>query len=471
MEGPFLLLLLVLFGVANCANTTNGTANATAPVPSASPVPAIIPPNSTLNDTNSTEPVEPPDPSVPVTLVCSDAAVKAKRMNVRDIVPVCLRIYANTNLTGSGTWKKAVFFPYVDDFSLLEVPNNTAPAPGRFPMDTTSFNNRPVLYVECGGVISPPKVISNMAGSVMITEAYLIVFLKDGLVSSMFWDPNPCEDNGCGPKTPAKSFLCVDNNQCGISTSELCVTSDAACTLKVYLTWIGTDGKRDPLKSAQVRLSNWKQYSFASASGFLLEAAKNSGALSTPTPSVTATPDPTLDPGNGTAGNGTAPIRRYSAHAAQAISEDEAENQELYGQGGAWGSDFNSYQGYDPNGDPILYEDYSELAALLPEVRKVKVRRASLDPLGAYAVDRSSRDSYHFAVDFQTPLELMEDDQRERWERQAEWDTCVRAKEEAGEAAAGCGENKDHAEWERLNSMTALEWLTGLVMGLLGLRG
>jgi hypothetical protein len=189
-------------------------------------------------------------------------------------MPICIKVDVDANSAAdpdpeTHTWVKGMFFPLLDEFSQLSVPNSQ-PAPGNVIADQLLTNNGAVVYLESMGVSSTGRRWVNDDASVLVNEMYAIVSVYDGTVTEILWDPNPCAIGECA----AELALCVDD-QCGVRTSGLCDTDPAACSLRVHLTFVGTDKFTEPLKTANVRKSNWAAYSFAAASEGFLKAAKD----------------------------------------------------------------------------------------------------------------------------------------------------------------------------------------------------
>jgi hypothetical protein len=139
-------------------------------------------------------------------LICSDSG--ELKWGVGSPFVVCLRVFAG------GVEKVAMFYPNLDDYSLLEVNytyfylvisssffffflstrslkikikktvalffflfffSSSNPQPGGFPFDLSKSDNVPVLYVEAAGKISGPKVLSNLDASLLVIAANIVV--------------------------------------------------------------------------------------------------------------------------------------------------------------------------------------------------------------------------------------------------------------------------------------------------------
>jgi len=148
---------------------------------------------------------------------------------------------------------KILFYPNVEEFSLLQVVAN-----GNF---TGAFDN-PLMWfqAEFSGQASSIKHRrpQNTADNGFYVPFWtLIITLSDGLVSTLTWD------DGC---LTCDSEECVDST-CALDAST-CYSTDQGstdCSPKIFVGWYGTDAGGVYLTSAGSRLSRFQSYSISSA--------------------------------------------------------------------------------------------------------------------------------------------------------------------------------------------------------------
>jgi len=163
---------------------------------------------------------------------------------------------------------KMVFYPNVEDFSLLQI-YTPAGAQGAFDLPTQWFQ------AEFSGVASSYKYRSD-GGTNIVPFWTLIITLDDGYVSTIEWD------DGClGSCDP-----CVDLT-CTIPISEC--TSQLTCDPKFYIGWYGTDRDGRYLVSAGKRYSRFRSYSLSSAFSNAYSSAASGASVAVPT-DLTFTP-------------------------------------------------------------------------------------------------------------------------------------------------------------------------------------
>lgn len=290
VEEPLLLALglLLLLLLALPASTQNVTSPLPSPGNTTAPLASPVPSNTTANSTNTTtEPEVNPLPPA----ACSTRSDETLTKDHPTLI--CVRVHSLDKK------RMSPFYPKLDMFSLLTV-NYSMPGPGGWPVDTSRLDNAPIMYIESMGVVSAGKLLASPDGKVLVNRAYVIIQVISGSVARIFWDPNPCDINKCGPGSGSE-HLCVDD-QCGVEV-ETCGSIDN-CQVRVFVTWIGSDKKLVPLKSGAVRLSNWHQFTFAAAQGGLLnnnlfsrttsgsDAAAAASSSSSSSSSSTPTPSP-----------------------------------------------------------------------------------------------------------------------------------------------------------------------------------
>jgi len=166
---------------------------------------------------------------------------------------------------------KIVFFPLVDDYTLMQV----AAQPAQFdaagnllsPSQKDRFDD-PNMWVQVEvaiasvAIVSPPKIRMNVVhhtdGTVdtryVVPYWVAIVNLNNGIPTSIDWDDG-CY--GCGGDECIMDTCAVDIQTCEVDGID--------CDIKIYLGWFGTDGDGQYLVSAGKRPSRFKQYSISSA--------------------------------------------------------------------------------------------------------------------------------------------------------------------------------------------------------------
>ncbi|CAK9071246.1 unnamed protein product [Durusdinium trenchii] len=121
-----------------------------------------------------------------------------------------------------------------------------------------------------GHEVSCPQIYAHSTGVAQLTN--LVVNLRDGQVSSFAWD-NTC--SGCSPSKCMKSSQSLTSENftegseffqqgtCG-EGPDFCTGTPAACNLRVFVTWAGTDKRGRHLISAGSRLSKLQGPTLAS---------------------------------------------------------------------------------------------------------------------------------------------------------------------------------------------------------------
>jgi len=153
---------------------------------------------------------------------------------------------------------KVVFYPEVEDYSLLEIDLNRTQklqkpfaAPGQW------------IQVEFGGMASLPKHRQPLVPAADGTE-YIVPFwtaiigLVDGVPTSITWDDNP-SCLGCSGDSCVDGFCAIPSTQCDLADGK----ND--CDVKIYIGWFGTDRNGRYLKSAGKRLSRFRNFSLNTA--------------------------------------------------------------------------------------------------------------------------------------------------------------------------------------------------------------
>jgi len=150
---------------------------------------------------------------------------------------------------------KMLFYPKVEDFSLLQI------------VTLNSTTQRVVgvwdsldlwIQVEFSDGVSPVKLRANRDsnGHVFVVPFWtVIVQLNNGALDFIWWDDG-CF--GCGGAQCINDFCGIDSNSCKPD-------GESDCDVKMYVGWTGTDDTGRFLVSAGKRLSRFRQWSVSSA--------------------------------------------------------------------------------------------------------------------------------------------------------------------------------------------------------------
>eukprot|EP00823_Brevimastigomonas_motovehiculus_P003043 TRINITY_DN1825_c3_g1_i1.p1 TRINITY_DN1825_c3_g1~~TRINITY_DN1825_c3_g1_i1.p1 ORF type:complete len:285 (+),score=56.93 TRINITY_DN1825_c3_g1_i1:149-1003(+) len=163
-------------------------------------------------------------------------------------VPVCVII---------GGTKMLYFYPEIDTYSMIDIQQNNT-------VRDYFYNMEQWIAVESQGIVSAPRL--RQVGDIRkgIPDPYYpetqlivpywvaIIHMTMGKVTSITWDDN-CY--GCS------SSECINNQMCAIPYS-YCGNQ---CTIKVYVSWEGTDSAGRYLLSSGKVPSRFQRYSMSSA--------------------------------------------------------------------------------------------------------------------------------------------------------------------------------------------------------------
>jgi hypothetical protein len=179
-------------------------------------------------------------------------------------VPICIKI---------GGLSKIVFFPQVDDYTLMQVASRKGIQRGRF--DDPNMWIQVEAATKTKIVVSPPKprqktIIGDPVRNFIVPYWVAILVMKDGVPTRIDWDDG-CY--GCGDDECIADTCGINLDQCPDAIIE---QTGIDCDIKVYIGWFGTDSEGQYLISAGKRPSRFKQYSVSSAvSGAALTAYDN----------------------------------------------------------------------------------------------------------------------------------------------------------------------------------------------------
>ena len=158
--------------------------------------------------------------------------------------PICL-LYNNT--------QKMVFYPKVDEFTLLE-------ADGSFAEFGNVLNEGLVVQVEVGGHSTDRKRYHTSTSTVAFYT--VIIELDEGRVDDVYWDTS-C--TGCSDSLCIDGFCSIENSDCG----------EFNCDIQVYIGWLGTDSDGRHMISSGQRYGAFTKYSSSELYDNILDASKD----------------------------------------------------------------------------------------------------------------------------------------------------------------------------------------------------
>lgn len=150
---------------------------------------------------------------------------------------------------------RAVFFPRVDQFSLLRLAatRNLAGLGGNVTVRA---------WAELGGARSDAKLM--LAESRIVGARSLVVALENGNVTALAWDDDcescvstDCLDGACSTDTATLTPPCDD--------AEALAKDAFRCGVKVYVAWTGTDVRGKDMTSIAKLPSRFTKYSLVSS--------------------------------------------------------------------------------------------------------------------------------------------------------------------------------------------------------------
>lgn len=192
---------------------------------------------------------EPPNynklPPTPKSLTCNLPNPSVEQY--ADGPPICVVVNR-----GGEDINFAIFYPKVDDFSLLILDNSFNET-----WDQPNVNESVFVRVEMGQTTSSYR---RRAQDGSVAPFFTMIFeIKDGTPTAISWD------DGCfGGSTGCPTSLCYDKHNCAVKRST-CIGEKHECDLKFYAGWFGTDKNGRYLVSAGRRLSRFRGYSLNDA--------------------------------------------------------------------------------------------------------------------------------------------------------------------------------------------------------------
>lgn len=141
----------------------------------------------------------------------------------------------------------AVFRPKVDEISLLTINTSNNPS-------VTSGGYMVAFAGKKYAARSLPAFIGN--STYVVTSFTLVLEFHKGTLQNLYW-----KRDGCASCKGKSSFVCLNNQDCGIKTSS-CKTQGGAvdCSIGIQLAFSGTD-KHDAVLNSWYEVSNLRQYS------------------------------------------------------------------------------------------------------------------------------------------------------------------------------------------------------------------
>ena len=97
----------------------------------------------------------------------------------------------------------------------------------------------------------------------------LVIKVKEGQINGIAWD-NACYDCVDNCVKNLKTYGLENKNHtmtyqnCYVPEINECTSSSVQCDPKFYITWFGTDKNGDQLKTTNLAMSKFKQYSISS---------------------------------------------------------------------------------------------------------------------------------------------------------------------------------------------------------------
>jgi hypothetical protein len=168
--------------------------------------------------------------------------------------PACVVVDTQVNAT------KTVYYPYVDEFSLLEISRSFNSTVTMFNATAQTVANNTVIFLQIANVVSPTRMYTYYDPRAKTT--YVVPFLtaivqvSSGTITGITWDSGcySCSGAAC-----VQGICAVPINECG--------DSDATtnCDVKVYLSWTGTDRNSRYLTSSAAVITNFEQYGITNA--------------------------------------------------------------------------------------------------------------------------------------------------------------------------------------------------------------
>jgi len=131
---------------------------------------------------------------------------------------------------------KATYFPLVDDFTLMTVPDSGL---------RWKYATEVIIWAELAGECSDTRHYKSPLSPGLFNGALsLVVNIDSGVISSIVWDDDKCsqcDDSSCIYETTNPN----DPKNCGLEYSQTgnC-DSNQFCNLQIYFAWVGTDARK-----------------------------------------------------------------------------------------------------------------------------------------------------------------------------------------------------------------------------------
>jgi len=163
-----------------------------------------------------------------------------------------------TTFTNNGTYPtpmfKSTYFPTVDDYSSLSVPDTGLRWRDR---------DEVVIWVELGGVKSEMRHYKSPYSPDLFRGSFtLLVTLDQGKIFSLTWDDDKCKQCTDSECIYEDTDTTTDRKTCGLKYSDTGDCSDSKyCNLQVMLAWQGKDTRGTYCTSAGLVPSKADQWS------------------------------------------------------------------------------------------------------------------------------------------------------------------------------------------------------------------
>merc|ERR1711916_282734 len=153
-------------------------------------------------------------------------------------------VFIEVTNTASNMAQRAPFFPQVDEFSVLEIPDS----------GSLFYRNESITVSVVMGNnahATPPRAYTD--GSSFVGYYSALIHMRNGRVLRIEWDegcsgcPDGCVANNCALPYASYGSPCLDPE----------------CAIKVYVVWLGTDKDDQVLTSPSLLPSNFRRFALS----------------------------------------------------------------------------------------------------------------------------------------------------------------------------------------------------------------
>ena len=153
-------------------------------------------------------------------------------------------VFIEVTNTASNMTQRAPFFPQVDEFSVLEIPDS----------GSLFYRNESITVSVVMGnnaYATPPRAYTD--GSSFVGYYSALIHMRNGRVLRIEWDegcsgcPDGCVANNCALPYASYGSPCLDPE----------------CAIKVYVAWLGTDKDDQVLTSPSLLPSNFRRFALS----------------------------------------------------------------------------------------------------------------------------------------------------------------------------------------------------------------